>query len=69
MVLFKDDYSEAALSRIYRVFGVSNVRPLVRVRRDGLEFNIFRTGKIIIKGVDKESDLWSILDDIYRDVD
>jgi len=65
MVLFKDEYSEEAVSKLYKVFNISRVRPLVRVRKDSLEINIFKTGKIIIKGLEDEDELWSTLDELY----
>ena len=66
MVLFKDELYEEALSPVYKKLNISNIKPLVRVKKDGLEINIFKTGKIIVKGLDDEGELWRFLDALYR---
>ncbi len=65
MVLFKDELYEEALFPVYKKLNISNIKPLVRVKKDGLEINIFKTGKIIVKGLDDEGDLWRLLDALY----
>lgn len=67
MVLFKDEYSEEALAPLYQKLSIGKIKPLVRVKKNGLEINIFRTGKIIIKGLDDEGSLWKALDSLYGD--
>ena len=65
MGLFKDEYSDEALTPLYKNLNISKIRPLVRIKKDGLEINIFKTGKIIIKGLDDEESLWRALDSLY----
>ena len=65
MVLFRDELVEEVLSILYKNLNITRVKPLVRVKINGYEVNIFKTGKMIIKGISDEETLWNLLNGIY----
>ena len=65
MVLFRDELVDEVLSIIYRNLKIMKIKPLVRIKIDSYEINIFKTGKMIIKGISDEEALWNILNEIY----